>query len=66
MLGLFEGLQPRFVKRFAEAGKIIHAALAAYRDEVENGRFPDEQHAYEMPAGEIEKLNDIIKNAEAQ
>lgn len=66
LLGLFEGRRPRFVKQYADAGKIIHAALTAYRDDVQTGRFPEEQHTYEMPPGEIEKLNDLIKNAEAQ
>lgn len=66
VLGLFEGRQPRFVKRYAEVGKVIHDALSNYREEVQNGRFPEEQHTYEMPAGEIERLNDILKNAEAQ
>lgn len=66
LLGLFEGRRPRFVKQYADAGKIIYAALTAYRDDVQTGRFPEEQHTYEMPPGEIEKLNDLIKNAEAQ
>lgn len=66
VLGLFDRLQPRFIKRYAEAGKIIYDALVAYRDEVQSRRFPGEQHTYEMSPEEMEKLNDIIKNMDAQ
>jgi len=46
MLGLFEKFKPKFVRRFAEAGKLIREASAAYREEVKAGKFPTEQESY--------------------
>ncbi len=46
LLGLYHGQQPRFVKRYAELGTEISRALTGYREEVEQGRFPTEEHGY--------------------
>lgn len=47
MLGLFPGLQPRFVKRFAEVGRLSTEAVARYVAEVRSGSFPGPEHTYE-------------------
>jgi 3-methyl-2-oxobutanoate hydroxymethyltransferase len=52
LLGLYEGRAPRFVKRYAEIGEEIHAALAAYVADVRERRFPEEVHTYAMPEEE--------------
>lgn len=52
LLGLFDQLNPRFVKQYANLRAIIGEALAAYRDEVTNRQFPAEEHIYKMPAAE--------------
>jgi 3-methyl-2-oxobutanoate hydroxymethyltransferase len=49
MLGFYEGRAPRFVKRYAEVGESIVAALGRYAEEVRSGSFPEEQHTYRMP-----------------
>lgn len=46
MLGLQTRLALKFVKRYAELGESVDEALAAYRREVEDGRYPDEAHSY--------------------
>jgi 3-methyl-2-oxobutanoate hydroxymethyltransferase len=46
MLGLFEDLQPRFVKRYANLGHEVTRAVAAYCREVRDGIFPDAQHSF--------------------
>lgn len=46
MLGLYEDIKPRFVKRYAELGSEMRAAIGHYRSEVEAGDFPDEEHSY--------------------
>lgn len=56
MLGLFDGLKPKFVKRFAELGTQAAAAIAAYVDEVRTGRFPGAEHAYADPVRDRESL----------
>jgi 3-methyl-2-oxobutanoate hydroxymethyltransferase len=54
MLGFYEGHAPRFVKRYAELGDAITAALGRFAEEVRSGAFPDEQHTYTMPETERE------------
>jgi len=46
MLGLYEDIRPKFVKRYAELGKAMKDAVQEYREEVENGLFPAEEHTY--------------------
>ncbi len=56
LLGLSEGPSPRFVKRYADAGALIAAALKAYADDVRRGTFPDDSHTYGMPDAEREQF----------
>jgi 3-methyl-2-oxobutanoate hydroxymethyltransferase len=53
LLGLSEGHLPRFVKRYANLSREIRDALEAFADEVRNGAFPDDEHAYEMSEEEL-------------
>jgi 3-methyl-2-oxobutanoate hydroxymethyltransferase len=53
LLGYSEGSSPRFVKRYAEIGAQITAALSRFAEEVRSGEFPDEQHTYAMPEEEL-------------
>ncbi len=46
MLGLYDALSPKFVKRYADLGQATSEALAAYRNEVETGAFPGAEHCY--------------------
>jgi 3-methyl-2-oxobutanoate hydroxymethyltransferase len=53
LLGLYEGRSPRFVKRYAEVGETIRAALETFAADVRERRFPEEQHTYAMPDDEL-------------
>ena len=53
LLGLYEGRAARFVKRYAEIGDTIRDALGAFAEDVRGHRFPEEQHTYAMPDGEL-------------
>ncbi len=53
LLGLTEGHLPRFVKRYANLSREIRDALEAYAADVRSGAFPDDEHAYAMPEGEL-------------
>lgn len=53
MFGLYDRLQPRFVKRFAEAGAAIAAGLVQYCDEVDTGAFPGPEHSFKMKPEEL-------------
>ena len=47
MLGLFT-FNPKFVKRYAEIGKDIAAAVESYAADVKARRFPADEHTYKM------------------
>jgi 3-methyl-2-oxobutanoate hydroxymethyltransferase len=46
LLGLFDRFQPKFVKRYVNLGEAIVKALADYREEVRQGKFPGEEHSF--------------------
>ncbi len=50
LLGLDESFTPKFVKRFAELGQAVRAAVSAYAAEVRGGTFPSEAHAFHSSA----------------
>jgi 3-methyl-2-oxobutanoate hydroxymethyltransferase len=57
LLGVYEGHQPKFVKRYAEVRKEMLKGISAYAEDVRSGRFPDEeQHTYSIPQSELEEL----------
>jgi len=45
--GFTTGRVPKFVKRYAELGRIMHDAAVAYRNDVETGVYPGPEHEYE-------------------
>jgi len=46
LLGLYDGLRPKFVKRYAELGALAKAALEEYCREVRAGSFPAAEHSF--------------------
>ncbi|MBI3408318.1 MAG: 3-methyl-2-oxobutanoate hydroxymethyltransferase [Planctomycetes bacterium] len=46
MLGLFEEIRPRFVKRYAELGQAIGQAVEEYCREVRAGKYPGPEHGF--------------------
>jgi 3-methyl-2-oxobutanoate hydroxymethyltransferase len=53
LLGLYDGRPARFVKRYADVGEIVRAALEGYAADVRERRFPEAQHTYSMPDDEL-------------
>ena len=49
MLGIFEGFQPKFVKRYAELGEAVEKAVERYAADVRVRRFPGPEHCYGLP-----------------
>ncbi len=54
LLGMFDRFTPKFVRRYAEIGQAILAALEAYRTDVESGAFPTVEHSYAVDEAEWE------------
>lgn len=48
LLGIYEDMRPKFVKRFAEIGKTAVSALRDYDKELKDGSFPTEEHIYSI------------------
>jgi 3-methyl-2-oxobutanoate hydroxymethyltransferase len=46
MLGLFDAVRPRFVKRYAELGEAMRNAAQDYCREVRDGAFPGKEHEF--------------------
>ncbi len=50
MLGLFEKLKPKFVKKYLSLSEEIKKAVSEYVENVENRTFPAEEHTFHMEA----------------
>lgn len=60
LLGIHDGRPARFVQRYAELRAPMIDAVAAYVDDVRAGRYPQPEHTYAMPAGEAERLGELL------
>ena len=60
MLGMYDKLKPKFVKRYLSLSNDITKAVVAYRKDVESGRFPAKENWFSMDNLELEKLRSEI------
>lgn len=60
LLGAFDTFKPKFAKRYANLAEIATKAFEDYCDDVRSGRFPDDDHSYQMKPEEIAKLNELL------
>jgi 3-methyl-2-oxobutanoate hydroxymethyltransferase len=56
LLGLGKGTPPKFVRRYAEVGRIATEAIAAFAEDVRSGNFPSDAESYHAPEG----LGDVL------
>jgi 3-methyl-2-oxobutanoate hydroxymethyltransferase len=61
ILGLWEVFTPKFVKRYANMAEESVKAMQDYIREIQEGKFPAEEHCYKMIEGEAEKLAKLVK-----
>jgi 3-methyl-2-oxobutanoate hydroxymethyltransferase len=47
MLGLNETFNPKFLKRYAELGEAVRAAVRTYAAEVRDGTYPGPSHSFD-------------------
>ena len=55
-----DGPEPRFVKRYAEIGELMGAAVAAYATEVRSHVYPAQEHTYTIPPEELEAFQNAV------
>jgi len=48
LLGMFDHFVPRFVKQYAQLHGTISEALQSYKQEVERGEFPKQEHTFSI------------------
>ncbi len=46
LLGLYDGVAPKFVKRYLSGAELLDEAFKDYLDEVRTGRFPAAEHCF--------------------
>lgn len=46
MLGINQGFSPRFLRRYADLGDVMHEAVSRYVADVKNSDFPNEKEQY--------------------
>src|SRR5207245_6555986 len=56
LLGIYDGISPRFAKRYAEVKSDMVAGVKAYADEVRAGRFPAAEHTYSIDPEELDSF----------
>jgi 3-methyl-2-oxobutanoate hydroxymethyltransferase len=54
LLGVFTDFKPKFTKRYANLTEVAVDGLSRYVADVKEGRFPDDEHAYQADAGVVE------------
>lgn len=60
ILGLYDKLKPRFVKRYLELSQKIVDAVSSYKSDVIAGKFPTKDHSFSMERTEFERLKKEI------
>jgi 3-methyl-2-oxobutanoate hydroxymethyltransferase len=55
MLGIYEDIKPRFVKRYAELSKSILDAVSRYTSDIKAGKFPEESNTFHMSPEELDR-----------
>jgi len=56
LMGCEGGYLPKFVKKYADLNRVISEAVGRYREDVRNGTFPDDAHAYHGKAAPAEEM----------
>jgi len=56
LLGMRDGLGPRFVKRYANLQEEMNAGVSAYAEDVRLRRYPGPEHTYSIDSAELVEL----------
>lgn len=62
ILGMYDRLRPKFVKQYSDVGAAIRDAVSQYGEEVRSGKFPAEEHFYEVDAVQLEAIRELSRS----
>lgn len=57
LVGLFDRFVPKFVKQYAKLSNEMEKAIVQFKNEVEDGKFPDREHSFSLSPEESKKLD---------
>ncbi|MGN6348634.1 MAG: 3-methyl-2-oxobutanoate hydroxymethyltransferase [Candidatus Nitrosocosmicus sp.] len=60
MLGLYDDIKPKFVKRYLDSNSLFSKAIANYVHDIKTGLFPDMAHSFTMPKEELQKFESYL------
>ena len=60
LLGIRDGLGPRFVKRYANLQQEMNDGVAAYAEDVRTRRYPGPEHTYKIDPAELAELHALL------
>jgi 3-methyl-2-oxobutanoate hydroxymethyltransferase len=60
LLGIRDGLGPRFVKRYANLQSEMNDGVTAYAEDVRNRRYPGPEHGYSIEDPELEAFREAL------
>jgi 3-methyl-2-oxobutanoate hydroxymethyltransferase len=61
LLGIRDGLGPRFVKRYANLQQEMNAGVTAYAEDVRTRRYPGPEHTYKIDPAEVAELRSLLE-----
>jgi 3-methyl-2-oxobutanoate hydroxymethyltransferase len=60
LLGIRDGLGPRFVKRYANLQQEMNDGVTAYAEDVRTRRYPGPEHTYKIDPAELAELCELL------
>jgi len=60
LLGMYDKIKPKFVKRYMNLSEDIVKALESYKKDIELGTFPSQENWFSMDEDELKKLREEI------
>ena len=64
LLGINEGVAPRFVKRYANLADETRRALETFAAEVRSGAYPADEHVYKIGSDELRAFEAELRNGD--
>ena len=61
LLGIYQDIKPKFVKRYAELSKSIFEAVSVYISDVKSSKFPNEENIFHTSPADLEQIRKTLK-----